>query len=375
MEPYELLANYLIDPNSGLKQLLTDFLNLVMKVEAYQQSGAVPYERNDQRKAHRNGTRKRSLKTRFGELTLDKPQLREIPFETKVFERYSRVEQALLMAIAESYTQGVSTRRMEEIVKNFGLDRLSSSEVSRICRILDEKVEEFLKRPIETPIRYLFVDASYFKVRHGTQYKTRALLIVTGIREDGYREILGARIAESEDSGFWSELFRDLKDRGLDGVEMVISDAHKGIQKAVESSFLGASWQMCHVHFNRAVLDSISKKDMQEVADKLRDASDNEMKMQSLAVELSDRGYSSAAETIDRFRFDLWNYKAFPMAHWRRIRTTNGLERINKELKRRSRPVGAFPSDKSLMRLMGCILININEEWVTGKTYLSMDEE
>jgi transposase-like protein len=240
---------------------------------------------------------------------------------------------------------------------------------------LDEKVEEFLKRPIETPIRYLFVDASYFKVRHGTQYKTRALLIVTGIREDGYREILGARIAESEDSGFWSELFRDLKDRGLDGVEMVISDAHKGIQKAVESSFLGASWQMCHVHFNRAVLDSISKKDMQEVADKLRDASDNEMKMQSLAVELSDRGYSSAAETIDRFRFDLWNYKAFPMAHWRRIRTTNGLERINKELKRRSRPVGAFPSDKSLMRLMGCILININEEWVTGKTYLSMDEE
>jgi transposase-like protein len=315
MEPYELLANYLIDPNSGLKQLLTDFLNLVMKVEAYQQSGAVPYERNDQRKAHRNGTRKRSLKTRFGELTLDKPQLREIPFETKVFERYSRVEQALLMAIAESYTQGVSTRRMEEIVKNFGLDRLSSSEVSRICRILDEKVEEFLKRPIETPIRYLFVDASYFKVRHGTQYKTRALLIVTGIREDGYREILGARIAESEDSGFWSELFRDLKDRGLDGVEMVISDAHKGIQKAVESSFLGASWQMCHVHFNRAVLDSISKKDMQEVADKLRDASDNEMKMQSLAVELSDRGYSSAAETIDRFRFDLWNYKAFPMAH------------------------------------------------------------
>jgi putative transposase len=124
---------------------------------------------------------------------------------------------------------------------------------------LDERVDEFLKRPIETSIRYLFVDAIYFKVRHGAQYKTRALLIVAGIREDGVREILGARIAESEDSGFWLELFRDLKDRGLEGVEMVISDARKGIQKAVESSFLGASWQMCHVHFERAVLDSIPK--------------------------------------------------------------------------------------------------------------------
>jgi transposase-like protein len=375
MEPYEPVVNYLIDPNSGLKLLLTDFLNLVMKYEAYQQSGVVPYERSDRRNAHRNGTRKRSLKTRFGELNLDKPQFREIPFETKVFERYSRVEQALLMAIAESYIQGVSTRRMEAIVKNFGLDRLSSSEVSRICEMLDEKVDEFLKRPIETSIHYLFVDASYFKVRYGAQYKTRALLIVTGVRDDGCREILGARIAESEDSGFWIGLFRDLKDRGLKGVEMVISDAHKGIQKAVQSSFLGASWQICHVHFERAVLDSIPKKDKQEIADKLRDASDDEMKMQNLAVELRDRGYSPAAETIDRFRFDLWNYKAFPIAHWKRIRTTNSLERINKELKRRSRPVGAFPSDKSLMRLMGCILININEEWVTGKTYLSMDEE
>jgi putative transposase len=375
MEPYDPVVNYLIDPNSGLKLLLTDFLNLVMKYEAYQQSGVIPYERSDQRKAHRNGTRKRSLKTRFGELSLDKPQFREVPFETKVFERYSRVEQALLMAIAESYIQGVSTRRMEEIVKNFGLDRLSSSEVSRICEMLDGKVDEFLKRPIEASIRYLFVDASYFKVRYGAQYKTRALLIVTGIRDDGCREILGARIAESEDSGFWIGLFRDLKDRGLNGVQMVISDAHKGIQKAVQSSFLGASWQICHVHFERAVLDSIPKKDKQEIADKLRDASDDEMKMQSLAVELSDRGYSPAAETIDRFRFDLWNYKAFPIAHWKRIRTTNSLERINKELKRRSRPVGAFPSDKSLMRLMGSILININEEWVTGKTYLSMDEE
>ena len=375
MQSLEPVINYLVDPNSGLKQVMTEFLNAVMLFEAYLQSGALPYERTHQRKAHRNGTRPRTLKTRIGEITLDKPQFREFPFESSVFERYCRVEQALLMIIAESYIQGVSTRRMEELVKNFGLNKLSASEVSRLCKILDEKVEEFLKRPIEVKIRYLLVDATYFKVRCGVQYKTRALLVVVGIREDGLREILGASIAESEDSGFWLTLFRSLKDRGLEGVELVISDAHKGIQKAVESSFLGASWQYCHVHFSRAVLDSISNRDKQEIADKLKEASDDEMKMQELGKELRDRGYDPAAETIDRFRFDLWNYKAYPRVHWKRIRTTNVIERINKELKRRSRPVGAFPSDKSLMRLVGCIMININEEWITGKKYLSMDEE
>lgn len=375
MQSLEPVINYLVDPNSGLKQVMTEFLNAVMLFEAYLQSGALPYERTHQRKAHRNGTRPRTLKTRIGEITLDKPQFREFPFESSVFERYCRVEQALLMIIAESYIQGVSTRRMEELVKNFGLNKLSASEVSRLCKILDEKVEEFLKRPIEVKIRYLLVDATYFKVRCGVQYKTRALLVVVGIREDGLREILGASIAESEDSGFWLTLFRSLKDRGLQGVELVISDAHKGIQKAVESSFLGASWQYCHVHFSRAVLDSIPNRDKQEIADKLKEASDDEMKMQELGKELRDRGYDPAAETIDRFRFDLWNYKAYPRVHWKRIRTTNVIERINKELKRRSRPVGAFPSDKSLMRLVGCIMININEEWITGKKYLSMDEE
>lgn len=375
MQPLDPIINYLVDPNGGLKQVITEFLNAVMLFEAYLQSGALPYERSPHRKAHRNGTRPRTLKTRVGEITLDKPQLREFPFESSVFERYCRVEQALLMTIAESYIQGVSTRRMEELVKSFGLNSLSASEVSRLCKILDEKVEEFLKRPIEAKIRYLLVDATYFKVRSGAQYKSRALLVVVGIREDGLREILGASIAESEGSGYWMTLFRCLKDRGLEGVELVISDAHKGIQKAVESSFVGASWQFCHVHFSRAVLDSISNKDKQEIADKLKEASDDEIKMQELAKELRERRYDPAAETIDKFRFDLWNYKAYPKAHWKRIRTTNVIERINKEFKRRSRPVGAFPSDQSLMRLAGCIMININEEWITGKKYLTMDEE
>ena len=375
MIPKDLLKDYLIDQEDGLKNLLTWFLNLVMQFEAMEQIDAEPYQRVDSRKAHRNGYKERSLKTRVGELRLKKPQSREIPFQTKVFDRYSRVEKALINAIVESYLQGVSTRRIQDIVSRLGIDELSASSVSRIAKELDEKVEEFLKRPIEHPIHYLFVDASYFKVRTDSRYVTKAFLVVMGIRDDGYREILGARIADGEDEIFWSGLFQDLADRGLSGVKLVVSDGHKGIQKAVEKSFLGASWQMCHVNLVRAVLRNVAKKYHKEIADKIKIALEDETKMQELILELEGRGYSKAADTLEHFRFSLWNYRSFSREHWRRIRTTNGLERINKELKRRTRVVGAFPSDKSFMRLGVSILIDINEEWMTTKKYLSMDTD
>jgi transposase-like protein len=375
MIPIEFLEDYLIDQEDGLKKLLTWFLNLVMQLEAMEQIDAEPYQRVDSRKAHRNGYKERSLKTRVGELKLKKPQFREISFATKVFDRYSRVEKSLINAVIESYLQGVSTRRVQDIVSRLGVEDLSASSVSRISRELDGRVEEFLKRPIEHSIPYLFVDASYFKVRTDSRYITKAFLVVTAVRDDGYREILGARIADGEDELFWTGLFDDLKDRGLSGVKLVVSDGHKGIQKAVEKSFLGASWQMCHVHFTRAVLRNVAKKYQKDIADKIKVALDDEIKMQELEVELRERGYSKAADTIDHFKFSLWNYRSFPAGHWRRIRTTNGLERINKELKRRSRVVGAFPSDKSFMRLSVSILININEEWLTAKKYLSMDAD
>jgi transposase-like protein len=375
MIPNDLLKDYLIDQEDGLKNLLTWFLNLVMQFEAMEQIDAEPYQRVGSRKAHRNGYKERSLKTRVGELRLKKPQFREIPFQTKVFDRYSRIEKALINAIVESYLQGVSTRRIQDIVSRLGIEELSASSVSRIAKELDEKVEEFLKRPIEHPIHYLFVDASYFKVRTDSRYVTKAFLVVMGIRDDGYREILGARITDGEDELFWSGLFQDLADRGLSGVKLVISDGHKGIQKAVEKSFLGASWQMCHVHLVRAVLRNVAKKYHKEIADKIKIALEDETKTQELIQELEDRGYSKAADTLEHFRFSLWNYRSFSREHWRRIRTTNGLERINKELKRRTRVVGAFPSDKSFMRLGVSILIDINEEWMTTKKYLSMDTD
>ena len=375
MIPKDLLEDYFIDQEDGLKKLLTWFLNLVMQFEAMEQIDAEPYQRVGSRKAYRNGYKERSLKTRVGELTLKKPQFREIPFQTKVFDRYSRVERALINAVIESYLQGVSTRRVQDIVSRLGIEELSASSVSRIAKELDEKVEEFLKRPIEHPVPYLFVDASYFKVRTNSRYVTKAFLIVTGIRDDGYREILGARIADGEDELFWSGLFQDLKDRGLSGVKLVISDGHKGIQKAVEKSFLGASWQMCHVHLVRAVLRNVAKKYHKEIADKIKIALEDETKTHELILELESRGYSKAADTLERFRFSLWNYRSFSREHWRRIRTTNGLERINKELKRRTRVVGAFPSDQSFMRLGISILIDINEEWMISKKYLSMEKD
>ena len=302
MTPNEFLEDYLIDQDAGIKKLLTWFLNLVMQLEALEQIDAEPYERVESRKAHRNGYKERSLKTRVGELRLKKPQFREMPFETKVFDRYSRVEKALINAIAESYVQGVSTRRVQDIVSHLGIENFSASSVSRIAKELDEKVDEFLKRPIEHPIEYLFVDASYFKVRTDSRYVTKAFLIVTGIRDDGYREILGARIADGEDELFWSGLFQDLKDRGLSGVKLVTSDGHKGIRKAVEESFLGSSWQMCHVHLVRAVLRNVAKKYHKEIADKLKVALEDESKMQELILELENRGFSKASDTLESFR-------------------------------------------------------------------------
>lgn len=375
MEQKDLIKDYLVDQDDGMRKVVTHFLNNVMQEEVAQQIGADHYERTDKRSAYRNGFKKKNLVTRYGKITLNKPQIRDCTFESKVIRKYARVEKALEAAIVESYLQGVSTRRVQDVVSQLGVENISASTVSRISKDLDQVVDEFLKRPIELPVRYLFVDASYFKVRSCGQYLNKALFVATGVREDGYREILGATIADVEDDGFWSIFFEELKERGLRGVKLVISDGHKGIQKAVQESFLGASWQMCNVHFERAVLKSIKKKDKREIANKLMDAIEDEIKLQQLAAELSDRDYSKAAETIERFIFDIWNYKAFPREHWKRIRTTNGVERINKELKRRSRVVGAFPSDQSLMRVVGCLLMDINEEWITGNKYLSMEVE
>ena len=241
MNSKDLVVNYLTDNEEGMRNVITWFLNEVMQREADELAGAGRYERTGSRRTYRNGTRSRSLKSRYGSLSLDKPLLRDIPFKTQVFERYSRVEQALENAIIESYLQGVSTRKIQNVISTLGVEKISASYVSSIAKELDEKVIGFLSRPVESHIPYLFVDASYFKVRDGIRYVNKALLVIAGIRNDGVREILGARIADCEDELTWEDLFSDLKDRGLRRVDLLISDGHKGIQNAAQRSFHGCS--------------------------------------------------------------------------------------------------------------------------------------
>ena len=210
MDITDLAEDYLVDRNECMKELTTTLLNEVMQQEAENQIQARPYERTGKRKAHRNGTRSRSLKTVHGEIELDKPQIREFPFKTTVFETYSRVEESVRIAVAESYLNGVATRKVERVFSKFGLENISASEVSKISKKLDKQVQEFLNKPIEGPITYLFLDASYFKVRDEGRYVNKALLIVTGIHEDGYREILSAEVADSEDESCWENCFESL---------------------------------------------------------------------------------------------------------------------------------------------------------------------
>jgi len=374
--PKNIIHQFLQGNEDGMKQILTWFLNTIMEYEAKIQAGASYYERISSRKAHRNGYRKRSLKTKYGTLELFKPQLREFQFTTQVFDRYSRVEKALRKAVLESYIQGVSTRRVKEIINVLSSEEISPATVSKIGQELDENVKEFLTKPIEEEIPYLFVDASYYKVRDERigRYKTKALLVVAGVRKDEYREILGLKLAENEGEDFWIELFEEIKRRGLRKVKLIISDGHKGIEGAVKKALTGSSWQMCHVHFVRDVLRKVPKKRWVEITRKLKEALKKVEEMEKLIQELEEEGLKRAVSTCERYIHELYNYQSFPKKHWRRIKTTNMLERVNKELKRRSRVIGAFPSEKSLIRLVVSILIDINEEWLTGRRYLNMEE-
>jgi len=197
---------------------------------------------------------------------------------------------------------------------------------------------------------------------------------VAGVRKDEYREILGLKLAENEGEDFWIELFEEIKRRGLRKVKLIISDGHKGIEGAVKKSLTGSSWQMCHVHFVRDVLRKVPKKRWKEITRKLKEALKNVEELQKFIQKLEEEGLKRAANTCERYIYELYNYQSFPKKHWRRIKTTNMLERVNKELKRRSRVIGAFPSEKSLIRLVVSILIDINEEWLTGRRYLNMEE-
>jgi transposase-like protein len=263
------------------------------------------------------------------------------------------------------------------MMKHFGITNICPDTVSRMTKELDTVVQEFRNRPIEQSFPYLIVDATYLKIRRGTRVISHALLITAGIRGDGFREILSIDLMDNEQEGFWFDHFEMLRERGLQGVNLVISDGHKGIQNAVARAFLGSSWQMCHVHLHRIIQSKgIRKNDKKKVSEIVRIGIQGNMDdLMNAITQLTDLGYLSAAASLERFSMDLLNYQSFPEEHWKRIRTTNMLERVNREIKRRVRTIGAFPNGDSAMRLIGSILIDINEEWLCGNRYLTMSSE
>lgn len=333
--------------------------------------GAAPYERSEGRVAVRNGSRARTLSTTAGDLDLRIPKLRSGSFFPSLLERRRRVDQALFAVVMEAYVHGVSTRKVDDLVKALGADAgISKSEVSRICQDLDEDVAAFRERPLgEQAYPYVFVDATYCKARLGRQVVSQAIVVAIGVAADGTRQVLGFDVGDTESEPFWTAFFRSLKARGLGGVRLVISDAHSGLISAIQVAFQGASWQRCRVHFMRNVLAKVPKVAGPMVASIIRTVFVPRGKASLVkaqfgeVVRMLERSHPAVAEMLEDARDDLLAFTAFPSAHWQQIWSTNPLERLNKEIKRRTDVVGTFPNPAALLRLAGHVLIEQHDEW------------
>jgi putative transposase len=357
-------------------QLLTQML---IELEAEERIGAEKYERTSERSNQRNGYRPRSWETRVGEVDLRIPKLRKGSFFPSLLEPRRRTEKALLAVVQQAYIEGVSTRKVDDLLKALGLTGIDKSKVSRICKDLDELVEQFRNRPLEGEYPYLWLDALYLKVRQNHRIVSLALVIAIGVDGEGQRQILGFALGASEESAFWLDFLRSLVERGLKGVQLVISDAHEGLKAAIGQVLTGATWQRCRVHFMRNVLAHVPKRDKALVAAAIRTVfaqPDREAARQQLAevVKAMCKRWPRAAEILERAEDDILAYMAFPRKHWTRIYSTNPLERLNKEVKRRTQVVGVFPDQPSVIRLTGAILMEIDDEWqADARRYFSLE--
>ena len=362
-----------------IREGLALVLQALIEAEATQHIGARPYERTSQRTTQRNGTRSRLLSTKAGDVELRIPKLREGSFFPALLEPRRRIDRALLAVIMEAYVHGTSTRKVDDLVKALGVDAgISKSEVSRICAELDGEVAAFRSRSLaHTAFPYVFLDATYLKARVDGRVVCRAVVIATGVTADGGREVLGLDVGDSEDGAFWTAFLRWLKARGLTGVQLVISDAHTGLKAAIAAVMAGAGWQRCRVHFLRNVLARVPRGSAEMVAAAIR----------TIFAQPTGRGsggpgrqgrrhaepkFPAVATMLADAREDLTAFAAFPAAHWGKIWSTNPLERLNKEVKRRTNVVGIFPDDAAVLRLAGAVLIEAHDEWqVAERRYLS----
>jgi len=348
----------------------------IMELEVSEQVGAGPYERNDSRQTQRNGYRDRVWETRVGEIPLRIPKVRSGTYFPSLLNPRRRSEKALLAVVQQAYIQGVSTRKVDDLLQALGLTGIDKSKVSRICKALDETVTVFRERPLTASYPYLWLDALYLKVRQNHRVVSQAVVIAIGVRASGDREVLGFDVGASEDEAFWLQFLRQLKQRGLKGVQLVTSDAHEGLKNALGQVLTGASWQRCRVHFMRNLLAHIPKRDKALVAAAVRTVfvmADRDDASQQLAgvAEALKRRYPKAADLLVEAEADILAYMDFPQNHWRRIYSTNPLERLNKEVKRRTNVVGVFPDRDSVIRLVGSLLMEVDDEWQIGRRYFS----
>jgi putative transposase len=336
--------------------------------------GAAPFERSVDRTTLRNGSRPRTLTTTAGDLDLRIPKLRQGSFFPALLERRRRVDQALFAVVMEAYLHGVSTRKVDDLVKALGAETgISKSEVSRICAGLDAEVAQFRDRSLaalEYP--YVFLDATYCKARVNHRIVSQAVVVAFGVAADGRREVLGFDVGDTENEAFWTEFLRSLKTRGLSGVGLVISDAHTGLKKAISTVFQGAAWQRCRVHFMRNFLAVVPKASGEMVASIIRTIfaqpdREHVQKQFGEVTAMLTRSHPKVAVMLADAQPDLLAFAGFPTRHWRQIWSTNPLERVNKEIKRRTDVVGVFPNPAALLRLAGAVLIEQHDEWEAGE--------
>jgi putative transposase len=375
MTLFELIQK--ADSTDFLKELAQTALQRLMEFQVDDLCGAGRHERSGERSNYRNGHRPRTLETRLGTLDLKIPKLRTGSYFPPFLEARRTGEQALVAVIQEAWIQGVSTRKVDDRVQALGMSGLSKSQVSKLCEEIDDRVNDFLNRPITGEWPYLWLDATYLKVRQGGRIVSVAVIIATAVNTDGRREILGLGIGPSEAAVFWGDFLRTLKQRGLAGVKLVISDSHEGLKSAI-NQVLGATWQRCRVHFMRNLLAYAPKGQHSMIAAAVRtvftqpDRATAGEAWRHVADHLRQR-FPKLAAVMDEAEHDVLAFMDFPRAHWPKIYSTNPLERLNKEVKRRANVVGIFPNEPSIRRLVGAILLEQNDEWQLQHRYLTLE--
>ena len=371
----ELLQKH--DQSDFLRTIAESVLQLLMEADVDGLIGAGRHERAEHRTTWRNGYRDRSLDTRIGTLNLKVPKLRQGSYFPGFLEARKMSEQALVAVIQEAWIGGVSTRRVDDLVQAMGLNGISKSTVSKLCKDIDERVGEFLNRPLTGKWPYVWLDATYLTQRQGGRIVSVAAIIAVAANTDGRREIIGLGVGPSEAEPFWMDFLRSLRARGLDGVKLVISDAHSGLKSAISKVF-EATWQRCRVHWMRNALAHVSKGQHTVVAAAIRQAFEQPdykhavETWRHVANQLRVR-WSKLAELMDQSEVDVLAYMSFPRQHRTKLHSTNPIERLNKEVKRRSDVVGIFPNEASIMRLIGAVLFEQNDEWQTQNRYMQVE--